>query len=73
MSLMSGVSLTPPPSERLRDSVTEVYISAALVLKFGMVYHLRSGLAPDLTFDRFKLGLDLCLHRCDEISAPSDY
>ena len=48
--------VSPPPPQRLRVSVSEVY--QLLVLKFGTVYHLRC-----LTFDCFKRGLKGTLRR----------
>jgi len=60
-SALVTLELVSPP-ERLCDSVTEV--CQLLVLKFGTVtiYHLHSGLySLDLTFDRFKWGLETYL------------
>jgi len=63
--------LTLPPLEHLCDSVSEVF--QLLVLKFGTVYRLHSGLRTwRLTVSNEDLR-PICLHWCDEISAPSDY
>jgi len=59
------------PPERLLDSVTEVF--QLLVLKFGTVYRLHSGLRTwRLTVSNEDLR-PICWHWCDDISAPSDY
>ena len=59
------------PPEHLRDSVTEVF--QLLVLKFGTVYRLHSWLRTwHLTVSNEDLR-PICLHWCDETSAPSDY
>ena len=60
-----------PLLKRLRNSVTEVF--QLLVINFGMVYHLCSGLRSRcLTISNEDLTL-ICLDWCDEISVPSDY
>jgi len=56
---------------RLHNLVTEVF--QLLVLKFETVYHLHSGLRTwRLTVSNEDLR-PICLHWCNEISAPSDY
>ena len=68
-SALLTLELVSPP-ERLRDSVTKVF--QLLVLKFGTVYRLHSGLWTwSLTVTNEDLR-PICLHWCDEISVPSD-
>jgi len=69
-SALLTLELVSPP-ESLRDSVTEVF--QLLVLKFGTVFRLNSRLRTwRLTVSNEDLR-PICLHWCDEISAPSDY
>jgi len=44
-----------------------------LVLTFGTVYHLRSGLWTWRSIVSDEVLTPICLHWCDEISAPNDY